>query len=96
MKKWQDAEQGPIAQKFASFVNDWTEEMHIDGGAEVAANVEVYNMTADGVPFSFRRVGNKHSLIFGGQAELIKKSTFDFFKIICTKFFEDSAKLTKV
>lgn len=47
-------------------------------------------MTADGVPFSFRRVGNKQSLIYGGVSELIHADTFAFWKESIQKFFKDS------
>jgi len=91
MKCWQEVETGEVMQSFARFSDSWDEQKtKIDGNAESSQNIESFNMTADGVPFSFRRVGNKHSIIFGGNSELIKKSTFNFFKELCIKFFEET------
>ena len=88
---WQKIETGEVMQSFARFSDSWDEQKTvIDGSAESSKNIEAFNMTADGIPFSFRRVGNKHSIIFDGKSELIKKSTFDYFKGLCVKFFEDS------
>lgn len=91
MQTWQEREQGEVAQSFARFVDSWEEyKTHIAGSGEACGDTEIYNMTADGVPFSFRRVGNKQSLIYGGVSELIHADTFAFWKESIQKFFKDS------
>ncbi len=91
MKTWQEREQGKIAQSFARFVESWHPyKTVITGKGEQCGDTEIYNMTADGVPFSFRRVGNKQSLIYGGEAELIHADTFTFWKECIQTFFKDS------
>lgn len=88
---WQERETGDVSQSFARFVESWDEEKTVIAGEGYkAGNTEIFNMTADGVSFSFRRVGDKHSIIYGGNAELIHKETFNFFKDLCKKFFEES------
>ncbi|WP_288419155.1 hypothetical protein [uncultured Acinetobacter sp.] len=88
---WQERETGEVSKGFARFVDSWDEEKTvISGQGEKSGSTEVFNMSADGVPFSFRRVGDKYSIIYGGSAELIHKDTFNFFKDLCKKFFEET------
>ncbi|WP_448761873.1 hypothetical protein [Acinetobacter tandoii] len=90
-EKWFEVEKGDVCQAFKKFVDTWDEERTlIQGEGESVGDSEVFKMKANDVPFSFRRVGSKHSLIFGGKAELIAESTYEFFKALCLNFFEES------
>ena len=90
-KKWFEVETGDVCQAFKKFVDTWDEQSTlIQGEGESIGDSEVFKMQADDIPFSFRRVGNKYSIIFDNQAELITKGTYDFFKSLCLNFFKES------
>ena len=90
-KKWFEVEKGDVSQEFKKFVDTWDEDSTlIQGEGESIGDSEVFKMKANDVPFSFRRVGSKYSLIFDGKAELITRSTYEFFKALCLNFFEES------
>ncbi|OTG85833.1 hypothetical protein B9T31_09565 [Acinetobacter sp. ANC 4558] len=89
--KWFDIEKGAVAQEFKSFVDSWNEQntsikclFHERTGRSV-----IFDMSADDVVFSFRRVGEKFSLLFNGKYEFIQKETFMFFENICVQYLKD-------
>ncbi len=88
--KWQERESGAVCQDFAKFVDSW-DEMKTEIKChhhEKTKRSTIFDMSADGVKFSFRRVGSKYSLLFNDQYEFIQKETYAFFEDICSQFIE--------
>ncbi|WP_347455692.1 hypothetical protein [Acinetobacter thermotolerans] len=78
-KTWQDVEDGPVAEEFARFVQGWNADTKFTVQIETAPDMEIYSMTADDVPFTFKRIENRYSLSYGGDVETIQASTFEYF-----------------
>lgn len=80
-KTWQDNEEGPVAESFARFVQDWNANtvftVEIENSTDI--DMDIYSMTADNVPFTFKRLNQHYTLSFGGQVETIQSSTFEYF-----------------
>lgn len=78
---WLDVEEGPLAQRFDNFLNSWTDdtEFTIEHESYDALAIDLYRMTADGIPFSFRRIDDRYSLLFDNASETIQQKTFEFF-----------------
>lgn len=86
---WQNIEKGAVCQAFAKLVEGWDYSENIEClSYEKTGRVAVYNMAADGIPFSFRKVGDKYSIIFNKESEFIQKETFDMFEGICRTFIK--------
>ena len=76
---WLDAEEGALAQRFDNFLNSWTDDTEFTIEHESSDALDLYCMTADGIPFSFRRIDDRYSLLFDNESETIQQETFDFF-----------------
>ena len=76
---WLDAEEGPLAQRFDNFLNSWTDDTEFTIEHESSDALDLYCMTADSIPFSFRRIDDRYSLLFDNESETIQQSTFEFF-----------------
>lgn len=90
-KKWFDVENGVVARQFKDFVDSWDEDCtQIKCLYHERTNRSViFDMSANDVKFSFRRVGDKFSLLFNGEYEFIQQQTFQFFESICTQYLND-------
>lgn len=94
---WQEIEQGELCQKFADFVNEWRSSSTLITGEHCyTSRTEVFNMEANGIPFSFRKVGEKFSLLFNEKSEFIKPETYSFFKEVCQNFIARQRNIRKV
>lgn len=89
--KWFEVEKGELSQKFKKFVDSWDEDKtkiqclyH-----ERTKRSVIFDMSADNVKFSFRRVGDKFSILFDSKYEYIQKETFEFFESICLQYLKD-------
>lgn len=93
MNKWLEVETGAVAQEFKKFVDSWDEGSTIIKCLyhERTKRSVIFDMSVDGVKFSFRRVGEKFSLLFNGEYEFIQKETFKFFESICIQYLKDCA-----
>lgn len=89
--KWQDVEKGAVCSKFSDFVDTWDEQVtKIEWlYKERTKRSVIYDMCADNVKFSFRKVGNKYTILFAGEYEFIQKETFEFFEDVCEQFIEE-------
>jgi len=76
---WLDAEEGPLAHRFDNFLNSWTDDTEFTIEHESSDALDLYCMTADGIPFSFRRIDDRYSLLFDNESETIQQETFEFF-----------------
>lgn len=76
---WLDAEEGPLVQCFDNFLNSWTDDTEFTIEHESSDALDLYRMTADGIPFSFRRIDDRYSLLFDNESETIQQETFEFF-----------------
>ena len=76
---WLDAEEGPLVQRFDHFLNNWTYDTEFTIEHESSDALDLYCMTADGIPFSFRRIDDRYSLLFDNESETIQQETFEFF-----------------
>lgn len=76
---WLDVEEGPLAQRFDNFLNSWTDSTEFTIEHESSDALDLYCMTADGIPFSFRRIDDRYSLLFDNESETIQQKTFEFF-----------------
>ena len=76
---WLDAEEGPLVQRFDNFLNSWTDDTEFTIEHESSDALDLYCMTADSIPFSFRRIDDRYSLLFDNESETIQQSTFEFF-----------------
>ena len=76
---WLDAEEGPLVQRFNNFLNSWTDDTEFTIEHELSDALDLYCMTADSIPFSFRRIEDRYSLLFDNESETIQQSTFEFF-----------------
>ncbi|NNG80607.1 hypothetical protein [Acinetobacter sp. ANC 5378] len=76
---WLDAEEGPLAQRFDNFLNSWTNDTEFTIEHESSDALNLYCMTANSIPFSFRRIDDRYSLLFDNESESIQQSTFEFF-----------------
>ena len=76
---WLDAEEGPLAQRFDNFLNSWTDDTEFTIEHESSDALNLYCMTANSIPFSFRRIDDRYSLLFDNESESIQQSTFEFF-----------------
>lgn len=76
---WLDAEEGPLVQRFDNFLNSWTDDTEFTIEHESSDALDLYCMTADSIPFSFRRIDDRCSLLFDNESETIQQSTFEFF-----------------
>lgn len=76
---WLDAEEGPLVQRFDNFLNSWTDDTEFTIEHESSEALDLYCMTADGIPFSFRRIDDRYSLLFDNESETIQQETFEFF-----------------
>lgn len=76
---WLDAEEGPLVQRFDNFLNSWTDDTEFTIEHESSDALDLYCMTADSIPFSFRRIDDCYSLLFDNESETIQQSTFEFF-----------------
>ena len=86
---WQDLDKQLLCQDLAKLVQSWDYSENIEClSYEKTGRIAVYNMAADGIPFSFRKVGDKYSIIFNGDSEFIQKETFDLFEGICRTFIK--------
>ena len=84
---WQDIEQGQVCKEFADFVETWTEQTTFTADSECSYDMDLYYVTADGIPFSFRRIDDSYSIVFNGHAEKIQLSTFEYFvQSLCKEF----------
>ncbi|MEC8123764.1 MAG: hypothetical protein VX125_07930 [Pseudomonadota bacterium] len=88
MNTWQEREKGNVCQEFAKFVDSWDEEKTSIKCLYHEKNKRstIFDMSADDVKFSFRRVGFKYSILFNGQSEFIQQETYAFFKDICEQY----------
>ena len=76
---WLDAEEGPLVQRFDNFLNSWTDDTEFTIEHESSDALDLYCMTADSIPFSFRRIDDRYSLLFDNASETIQQETFEFF-----------------
>ena len=76
---WLDAEEEPLVQRFDNFLNSWTDDTEFTIEHESSDALDLYRMTADGIPFSFRRIDDRYSLLFDNESETIQQETFEFF-----------------
>jgi len=78
---WLDAEEGQLYERFDHFLNSWTDdtEFTIEHESYDALAIDLYRMTADSIPFSFRRIDDRYSLLFDNESETIQQETFEFF-----------------
>lgn len=76
---WLDVEKGPLAQRFDNFLNSWTDSTEFTIEHESSEALDLYCMTANSIPFSFRRIDDRYSLLFDNKSETIQQETFDFF-----------------
>ncbi len=76
---WLDAEEGQLYERFDNFLNSWTDDTEFTIEHESSDALDLYCMTADGIPFSFRRIDDRYSLLFDNESETIQQETFDFF-----------------
>lgn len=76
---WLDAEEGPLVQRFDNFLNSWTDDTEFTIEHESSEALDLYCMTANSIPFSFRRIDDRYSLLFDNESETIQQETFDFF-----------------
>ena len=76
---WLDAEEGPLVQRFDNFLNSWTDDTEFTIEHESSDALDLYCMTADSIPFSFRRIDDRYSLLFDNESETIQQETFEFF-----------------
>lgn len=91
--KWQDIEKGAVCSKFSDFVDTWDEqttEIKCLYKERTKRSV-IYDMCADDVNFSFRRVGDKYTILFDGEYEFIQKETFEFFENVCEQFIKETS-----
>lgn len=90
---WRENETGNVAQAFANFLDTWDEQKPvIVGDGCYDDEKEFFDMSANGVPFLLRRIGNKFSLIFNGEAGLIQESTFNSIKQFCLDCLKEANK----
>ena len=88
--KWQQREKGNVCEEFAKFVDTWDEkktEIRCLYHEKTNRSV-IFDMSANGEKFSFRRVGLKYSILFKGRYEFIQKETFSFFESVCEEFVD--------
>lgn len=76
---WLDAEEGPLCERFDNFLNSWTDDTEFTIEHESSDALDLYCMTADGIPFSFRRIDDRYNLLFDNESETIQQETFEFF-----------------
>lgn len=76
---WLDAEEGPLCERFDNFLNNWGDDTEFTIEHESSDSLDLYCMTADGIPFSFRRIDDHYCLLFNNESESIQQSTFEFF-----------------
>ena len=76
---WLDAEEGPLCERFDNFLNSWTDNTEFTIEHESSDALDLYCMTANSIPFSFRRIDDRYSLLFDNESESIQQSTFEFF-----------------
>ena len=76
---WLDAEEGPLCERFDNFLNSWSDDTEFTIEHESSDALDLYCMTADGIPFSFRRIDDRYSLLFDNESETIQQETFEFF-----------------
>lgn len=76
---WLDAEEGLLVQRFDNFLNSWTDDTEFTIEHESSDALDLYCMTADSIPFSFRRIDDRYSLLFDNESETIQQETFEFF-----------------
>ena len=76
---WLDAEEGPLVQRFDNFLNSWTDDTEFTIEHESSDALDLYCMTADSIPFSFRRIDDRYSLLFDNESKTIQQETFEFF-----------------
>lgn len=76
---WLDAEEGSLVQRFDNFLNSWTDDTEFTIEHESSDALDLYCMTADSIPFSFRRIDDRYSLLFDNESETIQQETFEFF-----------------
>lgn len=76
---WLDAEEGPLCERFDNFLNSWTDDTEFTIEHESSDALDLYCMTADSIPFSFRRIDDRYSLLFDNESETIQQETFEFF-----------------
>lgn len=95
---WLENETGKVAQAFASFLDTWEEQKPIIvGDGCYDDDKEFFDMSANGVPFLLRRIGNKFALIFNGDSELIQESTFNSIKQFCLdRLSEEKKKYSQI
>nr|WP_314136875.1 hypothetical protein [Acinetobacter lwoffii] len=76
---WLDVEEGSLFERFDNFLNSWTDDTEFTIEHESSDALDLYCMTADGIPFSFRRIDDRYSLLFDNESETIQQKTFEFF-----------------
>ena len=88
---WQQIEKGEVCQAFAKLVESWDYSEAIEClSYENSGILTIYRMSADGVEFSFHKVGDKYLIQYLGKGEFIHKETFDMFEGICRTFIKMS------
>ncbi|OAL80686.1 hypothetical protein AY607_03065 [Acinetobacter sp. SFA] len=76
---WLDAEEGPLCERFDNFLNSWTDDTEFTIEHESSDALDLYCMTANSIPFSFRRIDDRYNLLFDNESETIQQETFEFF-----------------
>ncbi len=76
---WLDAEEGLLCERFDNFLNSWTDDTEFTIEHESSDALDLYCMIADNIPFSFRRIDDRYSLLFDNESETIQQETFEFF-----------------
>ena len=90
---WQQIEKGEVCQAFAKLVESWDYSEVIEClSYENSGILAIYRMSADGVEFSFHKVGDKYLIQYLGEGEFIQKETFDMFEAICRTFYNRNVR----
>lgn len=76
---WLDVEDGPLCERFDNFLNSWTDDTEFTIEHESSDALDLYCMTANSIPFSFRRIDDRYNLLFDNESETIQQETFEFF-----------------
>lgn len=70
---------GIVLDAWQAAMNAMPEDAKINMQVEKSTNSAIYAVQMNDVSYSFRRVGDKHSIIFNGKSELIDKDVYDGF-----------------
>ena len=86
---WLEHEPHALLREFDRLqVSTWDEYTIFTVDHEQADGLEIFAVTANGCPFSFRKLDDRHTITYSGECVEIKPETYQYFANSCLELKE--------